>query len=87
MRRFNTLLFAVVAGVTLAPHASAILHDISAMPLQTRSDVLVSASPLGETAILLRMAGVSTEAIAQALRRTLNFLPPLLGDNLWARKW
>ena len=87
MRRFNTLLFAVVAGVALAPHASAILQDISAMPLQTRSDLLISASPVGDTAILLRMAGVSTEAVAQALRRTLNFLSPLLGDNLWARKW
>lgn len=87
MGRFNTLLVAALVGPPLQPSAMALLEQISAMPLGTRADLIVSASALGDSGVLIRMAGVSTEQIAWTLRRFLLFLRPLLGDDPWARKW
>ncbi len=85
MGRFNTLLTVVVAG--LAADAARILQEVAAMPLEKKSDLLISANPLSEGALLLRIAAVSTERAGQTLRRMLAFLPPLLGDDPWSRKW
>lgn len=87
MGRFNTLLTVVVAGPLLAADASRILQQVAAMPLERRADLLISASPLREAALLLRIAAVSTERAGQTLRRMLAFLPPQLGDDPWRRKW
>lgn len=87
MGRFNTLLTIVIGGPPLAAHASRVLQEVAAMPLEKRSDLLVSANPLGESALLLRIAAVSTERAGQTLRRMLAFLPPQLGDDPWSRKW
>ena len=85
MGRFNTLLTVVVAG--FAADAARILQEIAGMPLEKKSDLLISANPLGEGALLLRIAAVSTERAGQMLRRMLAFLPPQLGDDPWSRKW
>lgn len=87
MGRFNTLLSVVVAGPPLAAETARILAEVAAMPLEKRADLLISASPLGESAVLLRIAAVSTERAAETLRRILAFLPPLLGGDPWSRKW
>jgi len=87
MGRFNALVTVVIAGPLLAAHASRVLQEVAAMPLEKRSDLLISANPLGEGALLLRIAAVSTERAAQTLRRILAFLPPQLGDDPWSRKW
>ncbi len=84
MGRFNTLLSVVVAGVA---EASRIQQEIAAMPLDKRADLLISASPLRDAALIVRIASTSTERAAQTLRRLLAFLPPLLGDDPWSRKW
>jgi hypothetical protein len=57
------------------------------MPLEKGSDLLIAANPLRDGALLLRIAGVSTECVGQTLRRMLNFLPPHLGDDPWSHKW
>lgn len=87
MGRFNTLLTVVVAGSLLAAEASRIVQEVAAMPLEKKSDLLISANPLKESALLLRIAAVSTERAGQTLRRMLAFLPPRLGDDPWSRKW
>ena len=87
MGRFNTLLSIVIAGPLVAEGASRILHEVAAMPLEKRADLLISASPLGEAALLVRIAAVSTERAGETLRRMLAFLPPLLGGDPWSRKW
>jgi hypothetical protein len=33
------------------------------------------------------MAGTSVEHVGHTLRRHLAFLSPLVGDDLWSRKW
>jgi urease accessory protein len=87
MGRFNTLLTVVAAGPPLAADAARILQEVAAMPLERQADLQISASPLREGALLLRIAAVSTELAAMALRRLLAFLPPHLGDDPWSRKW
>jgi urease accessory protein len=87
MGRFNALVTVVIGGPLLAADASRVLQEVAAMPLEKRSDLLISANPLGEGALLLRIAAVSTERAAQTLRRMLAFLPPQLGDDPWSRKW
>lgn len=87
MGRFNTLLTVVVAGPPLAADAARILEEVAALPLERQADLLISASPLKESALLLRIAAVSTERAAQTLRRILAFLPAHLGDDPWRRKW
>jgi urease accessory protein len=90
MGRFNTLITVVLAGPLLAADCSLILQEVAAMPLEKKTDLLISASPLaGPThgALLLRMAAVSTERAGQTLRRMLAFLPPQIGDDPWSRKW
>ena len=87
MGRFNTLVTVVLAGSLLASDASRILQEVAAMPLERQADLLISASPLKEAALLLRIAAVSTERAGQTLRRMLAFLPPQLGDDPWSRKW
>jgi urease accessory protein len=87
MGRFNTLLTAIVAGPPLAADAARIVQEVAAMPLEKRADLLLAANPLGETALLLRVAAVSTERAAQTLRRMLDFLSPRLGGDPWSRKW
>ncbi|HYS53090.1 MAG TPA: urease accessory protein UreD [Thermoanaerobaculia bacterium] len=85
MGRFNTLLTVVVAG--LADDAARILQEVGSMPLHKRADLLISANPLADGALLLRIAAVSTESAGQTLRRMLAFLPPKIGDDPWSRKW
>jgi urease accessory protein len=87
MGRFNTLITVVIAGPPLAAEAARIHHEVAAMPLEKSADLLISASPLRESALLLRIAAVSTERAGQTLRGLLSFLTPLLGDDPWRRKW
>jgi urease accessory protein len=87
MGRFNSLLTVVIAGPLLAADASRLLQEVAVLPLEKKSDLLISANPLGDGALLLRIAAVSTERAGQTLRRMLAFLPPRLGDDPWSRKW
>jgi urease accessory protein len=87
MGRFNSLITVVIAGPRLASDAARILQEVAEMPLERKADLLISASPLRNAALLLRIASVSTERAGQTLRRILAFLPPILGDDPWRRKW
>jgi urease accessory protein len=87
MGRFNSLITVAIAGPRLASDTARILQEVAAMPLEKKADLLISASPLKNAALLLRIASVSTERAGQMLRRILAFLPPLLGDDPWRRKW
>ncbi len=57
------------------------------MPLTRRSDQLIAAAPVGDGGCLLRVAGTSVEQAARTIRGYLGFVPGLLGDDPWARKW
>jgi hypothetical protein len=64
-----------------------IAHPTRHGPPRASRDLVVSAATLHDGGTLLRMAGASVEQMGQALRGYLSFLSPLVGDDLWSRKW
>jgi len=100
MGRFDVLCTVAVVGGALRAHIDTVLAAAAAVPLQRRSDVLIAAAPIRESAnrdapsgtpapvgCLLRIAGPSVERVAAVLHPHLSFVPCLLGDDPWARKW
>jgi len=85
--RFNVLAIAVLAGTTLAAAASALVAKASALPVLKRPDQLVAATALGDYGCIVRFADTSVERVGRTIREFLSFLPALLGDDPWTRKW
>ena len=84
--RFNCIATAILIGPALQSFATELLATIARDPISPQGEVLSSASPLNEGAIL-RIAGPSIEAVGHALSRFLQFVPQLLKDDPWVRKW
>jgi urease accessory protein len=85
--RYNVLAVAVLAGTPLADAASSLVATASASPVLKRPDQLIAATALGNRGCVVRFAGTSVERVARTIRECLGFLPALLGDNPWIRKW
>jgi len=90
--RVDVLAVVVVAGARLAADAGRLMATVSAMPVERRAAVALSASPLPGLALappgcVVRLAGEHVEDVRGVLRRLLDFVPRLLGDDPWARKW
>jgi urease accessory protein len=85
--RIDVLAVGLVLGSRLRERAAEILARVAAIPVRRRPEQLVTATPVGEGGCLLRVAGTSVEQTARAMREHLGFLPGLLGDDPWARKW
>ena len=84
--RFNCLATLLLLGPLLRDLAGGLLAGVSDRPVQCRTPLLCSASPLRDGA-LLRVAGEHVESVARELHRHLAALAPMLGDDPWARKW
>ena len=85
--RFDVLALMVIVGEPLQLDAAAIVSSLSQPPLGRRSDLLISAAQLGECGCVVRIAGRSVEQVGRRLRQLLGFVPVLLGDDPWSRKW
>ena len=85
--RFNVLAVTVLAGTTLAAAASSLIAIVSASPVLKKPDQLVAATALGDRGCVVRFAGTSVERVGRTIREFLGFLPALLGDDPWIRKW
>lgn len=86
MGRFNCLALIIIIGDFLASYASKILAEVAAQPIIARSPLIVSASPLRQ-GVLLRVAGERVEDVDREIQRCLGFVPELLQDDPWSRKW
>lgn len=84
--RFNCFATLVCLGAPMIQRASQMLEEFSSWPIQCRSPVVFSISPLPQGAVL-RLAGVRAEDVGHELRRQLRPLASLLGDDPWLRKW
>jgi len=84
--RFDVLGTVLVLGGPLQARAAAIVERVAATPVAQRSDQLLAAATVGD-GCLLRFAGTSVEEAGHMLRDYLGFVPDLLGDDPWARKW
>ena len=69
MDRFNCLAMAVLSGPALRTTAAQLAGSLGSAPAPKRANLLVSAAPLGEDGVLLRVAGVSVEQVGAALRQ------------------
>jgi urease accessory protein len=90
--RFDVLALLVVTGDRIASHAARLTKTVAEMPIGRRAGVVVSAGPLPGLAAappgcLVRLAGVHVEDVRRVLHGLLDFVPGLLGDDPWARKW
>lgn len=87
MGRFNVWGTLVMVGPLVQKTAADIVSNTRRLPVEHRSDLIVSASPLGSDGVLLRLAGESVERTRSTLRTHMDFLRPHLGDQVWGRKW
>jgi urease accessory protein len=85
--RFEVLAVLLILGTRLRDRAAEIPARVAEIPIRRRPDQLVTATPIGECGCLLRVAATSVEQTAKMVRAYLGFLPALLGDDPWARKW
>lgn len=79
----HVLLTLVMTGALVRDAADEVLRHVSAQPIGP----LIAASSLSRGGIVVRMAGTSVEHVGRTLREHLTFLDPLIGGNLWSRKW
>ena len=83
MGRFNCFASAVAIGPAVRAAAIRLAGALGEAPIRRRADVLVSAAPLADDGVLLRVAGTSTQQVAAVLKQHLAFLPSLLDDDPW----
>lgn len=76
----------VILGPMLLDHTKKIVHDCSEQPVTPRARLIFAASPLSD-GLLLRVAGESVEEVGRWIFQRLAFVPSLLHDDPWARKW
>jgi urease accessory protein len=87
MGRFDVLLTAILTGPLVAEAAKTLVSRLSEAPVAREADLVMSAATLRDGGAVLRMAGTSVEQMAHTLRACLSFLPPMVGDDIWSRKW
>ena len=85
--RYDVLAVALVIGRGLEEAAAQIDARVRAEPVRRRADRLVAASPVDDAGCILRLAGRTVEDVDGLLEDLLGFVPRLLGDSPWARKW
>jgi urease accessory protein len=87
MGRFNVLCVIVLLGPGARRHADRAISRIATLSIPRRADLLLSSSPIEDIGGIVRIAGTSFEGVAREVRDVLEFLPSLLGDDPWIRKW
>lgn len=84
--RFNCIALLLLMGPLVQTGVDALLESVAASPVSPAASLCLSASPVGQGA-LLRIAGERTRDVSQELERRLAFIPALLGDDPWARRF
>lgn len=83
MGRFNCVAWAVAIGPALRAAALRLAGSLDGAAVPRRSDLLLSAAPLEDDGVLLRVAGTSAQQVGAVLQQHLNFVPSLIGDDPW----
>jgi urease accessory protein len=84
--RFNCFATLVLVGSPVQPAANRLLEEVKRVAVKRRSSFLLSASPLKSGAVL-RVAGEEVAEVDRYLRKHLNPLAGLLGEDPWSRRW
>jgi urease accessory protein len=84
--RFNAMATLVVLGPRLSSLSRTILEEATGEPVGRKASLIASASPLKD-GLVVRIIGQETEEVSDFLRRRLQGLAELLGEDPWSRKW
>ena len=84
--RFHCLALVVMIGTTLEAAATRILDEVGNEPVGSADSLVETVSPVAG-GLILRIAGITTELVADCITRRLCFLEEFLGETPWARKW
>ena len=85
--RYDVLAVAMVIGRGFEEEIARIDARVRAEPVRRRADRLIAAAPVGDAGCILRIAGRTVEDVDNLIEDLLGFVPGLLGDSPWARKW
>ena len=85
--RYDVLAVAVLIGRGLEADIGRLDAQVRAEPVERGADRLVACAPVGPGGCVVRIAGRTVEDVDHTLRDLLGFVPRLLGDSPWARKW
>lgn len=85
--RYDVLAVAVLLGRGLEGEIERLAARVRAEPVERRAGRLVAFSQVEPGGGVLRIAGRTVEDVDDVLRDLLGFVPRLLGDSPWARKW
>jgi urease accessory protein len=85
--RFDVLAVVAIAGAPLAAEARRVVDAVGKVSPARRPPVIVSAAPTAGPGCVVRLAGTGVEPVRDAIRHLLDFVPALVGDDPWARKW
>ena len=83
----DVLAAAILVGSVLAEEIERLDARVRAEPVTRRAGRLIAAAPVGDAGCVVRIAGRTVEDVDDTLRDLLGFVPGLLGDSPWARKW
>lgn len=87
MGRFDVMALVVIVGEAMKSEAAALVSRVAQAPIVRGADELIAVAPLGDVGCVVRAAGRSVEQVGRRLRQLLGFVPALLGDDPWSRKW
>jgi urease accessory protein len=82
--RFQALATLILVGPTFAGMREA-AREKSSAALSRNARLIQAVSPLGEDALVVRLAGITVEEVQRALRGHLQTIPALLGNDPWRR--
>jgi len=85
--RFDVLATLAMTGPAFREPAERLVAAHAQRPIERRPDTIAAASPLADAGALVRIAGRTVEDVGRAIRGLLDFLPSVLGDDPWTRKW
>ena len=85
--RYDVLAVAMMVGRLLQRDVEQIVARVRDERVRRHADRVVTVSPLSGAGCVLRVAGQSIEDVERTLQDLLHFMPRLLGDSPWARKW
>jgi urease accessory protein len=86
MGRYNCVALVVMVGGLLTEIAEREAQRISTLSVEHRAQTIESASRIRE-GVVLRIASLTVEEVANKIQDYLKGLVPLLGDAPWKRKW
>jgi urease accessory protein len=84
MGRFEVIAIAVIVNVDAA---AALVARMAGAQVEARASQLVAVTALDSRSCVIRVAGLSVEQVGHRLRELLSFVPALLGDDPFSRKW